>query len=138
MAKASHLKEEVSYKALSPISHRKTYFYFSGDVERQVIEETLLQWSSIGDGRSDVVIHGESDFAILKNLRNVLLSLQTEFTEGGSKVVFTGEKKDDLNKRLILLEGEIDGLLKRKINYSVRDNVGGTRVLDYTGILNEK
>jgi hypothetical protein len=33
-----------------------------------------------------------------------LLALQTEFTEGGAKVTFSGEKKDDYNKRLILLE----------------------------------
>lgn len=43
-----------------------------------------------------------------------------------------------MNKRLLLLEHEIDGLLKRKINYSVRDEIGGTRVMDYTGLLNEK
>jgi hypothetical protein len=39
---------------------------------------------------------------------------------------------------LLLLEHEIDGLLKRRINYSSRDEIGGTRVMDYTGILNEK
>lgn len=66
------------------------------------------------------------------------MGLQTEFTEGGAKVIFTGEKKDDFNKRLILLESEIEGLLKRKINYSVRDETGGTRVMDYSGLLNEK
>lgn len=37
-------------------------------------------------------------------MKNILLALQTEFTEGGAKVTFTGEKKDDLNKRLLLLE----------------------------------
>lgn len=53
-------------------------------------------------------------------------------------MTFTGDKKDDFNKRLILLENEIDGLLKRKIEYTARDEVGGTRVMDYTGLLNEK
>ncbi len=71
-------------------------------------------------------------------MRNILLGLQTEFTEGGPKVTFTGEKKDDFNKRLLLLEHEIDGLLKRRINYASRDEQGGTRVMDYTGLLNEK
>ena len=33
------------------------------------------------------------------------------------------------------MEHEIDGLLKRRINYSAQD---GERVLDYTGLLNEK
>lgn len=39
---------------------------------------------------------------------------------------------------MILLEQQIDGLLKRKINFSVKDQEGGSRSLDYTGILNEK
>lgn len=75
----------------------------SGNYESQAIQEAVLQWSSIGDGRGDIVIHGESDVALLRNLRNILLGLQTEFTEGGAKVIFAGEKKDEFNKRLILL-----------------------------------
>ena len=71
-------------------------------------------------------------------MRNVLFALQTEFTEGGSKIVFAGEKRDEFNKRLILLENEIEGLLKRKINYTSRDEQGGTRHMDYSVLLNEK
>lgn len=36
-----------------------------------------------------------------------------------------------------MLEHEIDGLLKRKINYTVKEGESG-RFLDYTGLLNEK
>ena len=50
--------------------------------------------------------------------------------------MFAGDKKDEFNKRLILLESEVEGLLKRKINYSSRDELGGTRFMDYTVILN--
>ena len=39
---------------------------------------------------------------------------------------------------MLLLEHEIDGLLKRRIDFSVRDREGGHRVMDYTGLLNEK
>ena len=38
----------------------------------------------------------------------------------------------------MLLEHEVEGLLKRKINFSVKDGKGGTRSLDYTSLLNEK
>lgn len=38
----------------------------------------------------------------------------------------------------MLLEHEVDGLLKRRITFSVKDNQGGHRFLDYTGLLNEK
>jgi len=43
-----------------------------------------------------------------------------------------------LDRRLLLLEHEIEGLLKRRINFSVKDQEGGLRTMDYTGILNEK
>lgn len=39
---------------------------------------------------------------------------------------------------MLLLEHEIEGLLKRRINFSVKDTEGGHRSMDYTGILNEK
>lgn len=32
----------------------------------------------------------------------------------------------------------MDGLLKRRIEYSLKDTQGGVRNLDYTNILNEK
>jgi hypothetical protein len=98
----------------------------------------VLQWSSIGGEQGDRVIHGESDFVTLKNLKNILLGLQTEFGESGARVTFSGDQKDSFNKRLLLLENEIEGLLKRKINYTTRDELGGTRVMDYSVLLNEK
>ena len=38
----------------------------------------------------------------------------------------------------MLLEHEVDGLLKRRITFSVKDGQGQERFLDYTGLLNEK
>lgn len=54
------------------------------------INESVLQWASIGDSSENVVISGESDVSILRNLKNVLLGLQREFNQGGSKVVISG------------------------------------------------
>lgn len=48
----------------------------------------------------------------------------------------SGDQKEDFNKRLLLLEGEIDGLMKRKVNASTADSTG--RVLDYDLLMNEK
>jgi hypothetical protein len=52
--------------------------------------------------------------------------------------LIAGDRKAQLDKRFFLIEHEIDGLLKRKINYTVKDSQGGSRSLDYTNILNEK
>ena len=82
----------------------------------------------------NVVISGASDLTDLGRFKNILLALQTEF--GG--IVVDPTKRDEFNRRLILLENEIDGLMKRKINYSIRDGEGGSRFLDYTSLLNEK
>jgi hypothetical protein len=37
-----------------------------------------------------------------------------------------------------LLEDEVGGLLRKRINYTIGDQMSGERVLDYAGILNEK
>ena len=65
--------------------------------------ETVLKWSSADNGQENIIVHGESDVTTLRNLKNILLALQTEFTQSGAKVVFDGDKKDDFNKRFILL-----------------------------------
>lgn len=56
--------------------------------------------------------------------------------EDGNRFVMSGDQKEDFNKRLLLLEGEIDGLMKRKVNASTADSTG--RVLDYDLLMNEK
>lgn len=54
----------------------------------------------------------------------------------GNRFILSGNEKEEFNKRLILLEGEIDGLMKRKVNASTADSTG--RVLDYDLLMNEK
>lgn len=39
---------------------------------------------------------------------------------------------------MLLLEHEIEGMLKRRIHFSFRDQEGGVRSMDYTNLLNEK
>ncbi|CAM5999443.1 unnamed protein product [Sphagnum balticum] len=84
----------------------------------------------------DILISGYSDFGNLRNLKNALLSLQGNFLQEGNHFILSGDQKEEFNKRLFLLEGEIDGLLKRRINVSSGDSTG--RVLDYSLLINEK
>jgi hypothetical protein len=51
--------------------------------------------------------------------------------------VIGGDRREQFERRLFMLEHEIDGLLKRKINFTVKEGET-SRVLDYSGILNEK
>lgn len=66
----------------------------------------------------------------------MLLLRQDFFTTSGPQITIFGEKRDDLDRRLLLLEHELDGLLKRNILYNTKSAAG--RSLDYTNILNEK
>ena len=86
---------------------------------------------------TDVVVSGSSDYAQLNALKNALLLLKQDFFASPSHIHIQGEKRDDLDRRLILLEHEIDGLLRRRIEFSVKD-ANGSRNLDLTNLLNEK
>ena len=91
-----------------------------------------LTWSA---NQEDIVISGSSDVSALSGLKGSLLKLRQDFFSSGSGVVIAGDRKESYDKRFLLLEHEIDGLLKRKINFTAKE---GDRVLDYTGLLNEK
>lgn len=93
-----------------------------------------LAWSSTQD---KIVVDGGSDLLQLSALRGALLSLKDEFFTGRESITIAGDRREVLDRRMLLLEHEIDGLLKRRINFSVKEGEVG-RVLDYTGILNEK
>lgn len=86
----------------------------------------------------NILIEGSSDYNILSKLQNILLALRGEFLSESGRVVITGNSRDNLDQRMILLENEIEGLMKRKINYTVKNTQGGERSLDYTNLLNEK
>ena len=98
-----------------------------------VIESRLSYENVQGE---QMIVRGFSDVDHLKNLKNILLSLQGSWLQQGNKFVMSGDQRQDFNKRLLLVEGEIDGLMKRKVNASTADSTG--RVLDYDLLMNEK
>jgi hypothetical protein len=74
----------------------------------------------------------------LRGFKNALLALRNDFgLDGQGRIIIEGESVDAYKQRLLLLESEIEGLLKRRINFSLKDEKG-ERTLDYTNILNEK
>ena len=114
----------------------------SKDVEGELYDQlasSLTRLKHSSNLSSDFIIKADSDVTALNNIKNVFLLLRNEFSSNeGPRIVFENEKKDDMNKRLILLEKEIDGLMRKRIEYSVKDQTGGMRTLDYGNLLNEK
>ena len=94
----------------------------------------VLSWNETPE---NIIISGSSDLTRLSGLRGAILKLKEEFFNPSSGIIVAGDKREVFDKRFLLLEHELDGLLKRKINYTSKDGESG-RFLDYTGILNEK
>jgi hypothetical protein len=63
--------------------------------------------------------------------------LKTEFFASTEPVVIAGERRQQLDKRLMMLEHDIDGLMRRKISLTLKEGDRG-RVLDYTNMLADK
>lgn len=91
-----------------------------------------LNWAPV---EGNIIVSGSSEVATLTGLRGAILKMKEEFFNANSGVVIAGDKREAYDRRFLLLEHEIDGLLKRRINYTAKE---GDRTLDYTGILNEK
>lgn len=82
-----------------------------------------------------MIVSGSSEVATLTGLRGAILKMKEEFFNANSGIVIAGDKREVYDRRFLLLEHEVDGLLKRKINFTAKE---GDRSLDYSGILNEK
>ena len=70
-------------------------------------------------------------------MRDYLLTLHESYENDPELKKLPGTKKKEFEERLLLLEHQIEGLMKKKINYTSVDEKG-TRFLDYTTMLNEK
>lgn len=77
------------------------------------------------------------DVVDLARFKDYLAALNNSFETDPELIQLPGAQKKHFEERLLLLEHEIDGLLKKKINFTSVD-ASGTRFLDYTTILNEK
>lgn len=102
--------------------------------DRLAVQLAELKWSPI---ESNLIVNGGSEMTVLGNMRNVLLTLRQEFSsQNGPSIILENEQKINFNQRFLLLEAEIEGLMRRKINYTVEG--GSERGLDYSSFLNEK
>ena len=85
---------------------------------------------------NQVVVSGSNDYAILNSLRNAIIQLKTDFFSRSNAIAIKSEEKVEFEQRFIHFEHELDGLLRRRIEYSAKDFEGGTRNLDFTTLLN--
>ena len=82
----------------------------TSDIEAE--RELFLRYARSGDA---IVYSGNSDYGILSGLRDAILQLKTDYFSRTGSVTFKAEERDDLDKRFLLFEHELDGLLRRRI-----------------------
>lgn len=95
-----------------------------------------MKWASTLN--NDKVISGSSDYAQLTNLKDAILELRSHYFNPKSGLSVQGPERDELSRRFLLVEHEIEGLMKRRIDYTTKDHLTGDRSIDYSILLNEK
>ena len=98
------------------------------------MKRSELLWTSSPE--SALHLNSGSDVEDLSRYKNILAALQNDL-HASHENDFSTAGKENLEQRLLMLEHEIDGLLKRKITFTSKDSAG-TRFLDYTTLINEK
>lgn len=107
------------------------------NADLNIENELFLRYANANTADA-IVISGNSDYGILSALRDSILKLKADYFSRAGSVSIKAEERDDFDKRFLLFEHELDGLLRRRIEYSSKDYEGGTRNLDFTSLLNEK
>lgn len=96
----------------------------------------MLKYAS--DLNNGVIVSGSSDYSKISTLKSAILELKSGYFSANTGLSVQGENRDELDRRFLLIEHELDALLRRRIEYSTRDYEGGARNLDFTNLLNEK
>ena len=84
------------------------------------------------------VISGSSDLAKISSLKNAILELRSNYYNSNWGLSVQGENRDELDRRFLLIEHELDGLLRRNLEFSYKDKEGTARNIDFTSLLNDK
>ena len=101
-----------------------------GNVTDQSAErDFFLRYASLGG--NSTVISGSSDLGMLSGLKEAILKLKSDLSSSTSFVI-KGDERTDFDKRFLLFEHQLDGLLHRGVSSA------GGRSLDYTTMLTEK
>ena len=121
-----------SYQASSSQSRNQGY---TGS-ESQAEKDFFLRYASLGDNAQ--IISGSSDIGLLSGLQEAILKLKADYFGGSGSILIKSDERSEFDKRFLLFEHELDGLLRRRIEYSAKDFEGGSRNLDFTNLLHEK
>ena len=91
------------------VTHQ-TSSHFTSELDAE--RELFLRYANSSD---KVVLSGSNDYGIISALKNSLVSLKSDYFSSSGNITIESDRKIELDRRFILLENEIDGLLRRRI-----------------------
>lgn len=128
-------QSSASYQSSSVNQQSSTQRSGYSGADLQAERDAFLRYATSGDA---LVISGSNDYGLLAALKDAISRLKTDYFSKSGSIIIKNEERGDFDKRFLLFEHELDGLLRRRIEYSGRDFEGGSRNLDFTSLLNEK
>lgn len=128
-------QSSTSYQSSSVNQQSSTQRSGYSGADLQAERDAFLRYATSGDA---LVISGSNDYGLLAALKDAISRLKTDYFSKSGSIIIKNEERGDFDKRFLLFEHELDGLLRRRIEYSGRDFEGGSRNLDFTSLLNEK
>ena len=87
--------------------------YSSNEAELAADISASLRYAS--DLNNGVVISGSSDYSKITTLKNAILELRSSYFSSNNGLSVQGQNRDELDRRFLLIEHELDGLLRRRI-----------------------
>ena len=87
--------------------------------QREADRSTYLKWAS--ELTNNVLISGSNDYTRLNNLREAILELKNQHFNINSGLSVQGAGRDQLARRFLHIEHEVEGLLRRRIDLITRD-----------------
>lgn len=91
---------------------QQTLSSYTGELEAE--RELFLRYAN-SSSADRVVLSGSNDFGILSNLRSSVVQLKSDYFSSFGSTMMETETKTEMERRFMLLEHEIDGLLRRRI-----------------------
>ena len=83
------------------------------------------------------ILNGDTDFAAMKKIKNVMANLISEF-KNGENLKFEGKYQENFEQRLMMLEHDFDGLARRVLNLKFMYPTESSRNINYSDFLTEK
>ena len=114
----------------------KEEYEIQGRKEQLEKEKDNFKWESELDNRT--IYEGSSDYVHISELRDAVFELRSKYFTKDTGLSIKGIDDDEASRRFLLIEKQLEGLMRRRIDINTKDHVKGQKVLNYAVVLSDK